>query len=145
MCEVVFRGNGGDCLTITLLGRSHPEATDYWDGNWLRATVEVAAGGFRGSVGGDLRAEDLVQFHDQLLRLQQSLRGTAEFETMEGWLSIRVTGDGKGHMGLRCSICDRPGSGHELHCMLASDQTVTRSALAQLAAAVHAFPVVGTP
>ena len=70
MCEVAVRCDGSDFLTITLLGRSHAGSTDYWDGNWLRAAVEVVAGGFRGSVSGDLRAEELAQFHDQLVSLQ---------------------------------------------------------------------------
>ena len=38
-------------------------------------------------------ADELLAFHDQLARLQESLRGTAEFATMEGWLSIRVEGN----------------------------------------------------
>src|SRR5690349_4321895 len=118
MVEVVIRCSGGDFLTIKLFGRSHPEATDYWDGNWVRAAVEVAAGGFRGSVGGDVRAEELASFHDQFIQLQKSLRGTAEFKTMEEWLSIRVPGDGKGHMELRCNIRDQSNSGNKLDCTL---------------------------
>jgi hypothetical protein len=145
MCQVSIRCNGGGFLTIALLGRSHPGATDYWDGNWVRAAVEVAAGEFRGSAGGDVRAEEVAQFHDQLARLQQSLRGTAEFQTMEGWLSIRVTGDGKGHMEFRCVIRDQPGIGNALDCTLATDQTFTRATVTALAAAVQAFPVIGEP
>lgn len=145
MCEVPIRCDGGDCLTITILGRSHPGTTDYWDGNWVRAAIEVAAGDFRGSVSGDLRAEELAQFHEQLACLQQSLRGTAEFETMERWLSIHVTGDGKGHMEFRCIICDQPGIGNTLDCRLATDQTFTRRTVTELAAVVQAFPVIGRP
>src|SRR3954454_9303348 len=90
MCEVTIRCEGGELLAITLLGRSHPGASDYWDGNWVLAAVKVQAGGFRGSVGGHLRSEELADFRNQLARLQESLRGTAEFATMEEWLSIRV-------------------------------------------------------
>jgi len=145
MCEIAIRCNGGDFLTITLLGRSHPGATDYWEGNWIRAAVEVAAGGFRGSAGGDLRAEELAQFYDQLTRLQQSLRGTVEFETMERWLCIRITGDGNGHMEFRCTIRDQPGIGNTLDRTLATDQTFTRNTVMELGAAVHALPVIGKP
>jgi hypothetical protein len=145
MCEVAIRCDSGDFLTVTLLGRSHPGATDYWDGNWVRASVQLAAGGFRGSVGGDLRAEELAQFHGRLVRLQQSLRGTAEFDTMERWLSIRVAGDGKGHMEFRCIIRDQPGIGNTLDCTLATDQTFTQRTVAELGAAVQAFPVIGQP
>ena len=111
----------------------------------MTASVEVQAGGFRGSVGGHLRAEELVAFHGQLARLPESLRGTAEFATMEGWLSIRVGGDGRGHMECRWVVRDEPGIGNTLDFTLATDQTFTRSTVAELATAVQAFPVVGRP
>ena len=114
MCEVAIRCEGGEFLTITLVGRSHPGASDYWDGNWVTASVEIRAGGFRRSVSGHLRAEELATFHGQLARLQESLQGTAEFATMEEWLSIRVEGDGQGHMECRCVIRDQPGIGNTL-------------------------------
>jgi hypothetical protein len=143
MWEVVIRGDGSDFLAITLLGRSHWETTDYWDGNWVRAAVVVQAGGFRGSVAGEVRTDELAQFYDQLRRLQQSLEGTATFETMEGWLSIRASGDGMGHMEFRCSVRDEPGIGNTLECTLATDQTCTRTTLAELHSAIQAFPVIG--
>jgi len=143
--EVTIRCDGGGFLKITLLGRSHAGANDFWDGNWIQAAVKILAGGFRGSVGGYLRAEELVQFLDQLSQLQKSLRGTAEFVTMEEWLSIRVTGDGLGHMECRCNIRDQPGIGNTLDCTLATDQTFTQTTISELAAAVEAFPVVGKP
>jgi hypothetical protein len=143
MCEVSVRCDGGNLLSIRLLGRSHPGASDYWDGNWVTVAVEVVAGGFRGSVSGNLRSEELAQFHTQLARLQQSLRGTAELATMEQWLSVRVTGDGRGHVEFRCTIQDAPGIGNTLVCTLATDQTFTRDTVAELAAAVKAFPVIG--
>jgi hypothetical protein len=145
MCEVTIRREDGEFLTIALVSRSHPGASDYWDGNWVNASVKVWAGGFRGSLGGQVRAEELAAFHDQLARLQESLRGAAEFTTMEGWLSIRVEGDGRGHMECRCVIRDEPGIGNTLDCTLATDQTYTRSTVAELAAAVQAFPSIGTP
>jgi hypothetical protein len=145
MLEFAFRCDAGGFLKVALLGRSHAGADDYWDGNWVNAAVDVQAGGFRGSVGGDLRAEELARFLDQLTSVQKSLEGTAEFATMEEWLSIRVTGDGRGHMAVRCVIRDQPGIGNTLECELATDQTFTRATVVELAAAVQAFPVIGKP
>ena len=145
MVDVAVRCEGGEFLTIAVVGRSHPEASDYWDGNWVLASVEVQAGRFRGSVGGHLRAEEMADFHRQLAQLQESLRGTAEFTTMEDWLSIRATGDGRGHIEFRCMVRDQPGIGNTLEFVLATDQTFTRSTVAELAAVVQAFPVVGSP
>jgi hypothetical protein len=145
MCEFTIRCDGGDFLTVALLGRWHPGEIDYWDSNWVTVAVEVAAGAFRGSVRGDLRAEELAQFHDQLVRLQQALRGTAHFETVESWLSISVTGDGYGHMRVRCIVCDEPGIGNTLDCTLTTDQTFTRRTVTELSTAIQAFPVIGRP
>jgi hypothetical protein len=145
MCEITIRCEGGEFLTITLWGRSHSPATDFWDGNWISAMVKVQAGGFRGSVGGDLRAEELVDFLKHLVLLQEALRGTAQFFTMEGWLSIRVEGDGRGHMKCECTLLDEPGIGNRLEFTLNTDQTFTRSTVDELTAAVHEFPVLGAP
>ena len=144
MWEVAIRCEGGSHLTLTLWGRSHA-ATDYWDGNWVRTSVEVEVGGFRGSVSGDVRTDELVRFHQQLANLQQTLSGTAEFATMEGWLSIRAEGDGLGHITFGCVVRDEPGVGNTLHCALATDQTFTRRTVAELAAAIEALPVIGAP
>jgi hypothetical protein len=145
MCEVVIRGEGEEFLGMTLLGRSALGAGDYWDGNWVKALVDVHVGGFRGSVDGDLRAEELLRFHRQFELLQQSLRGHAWFETYERWLSIHVAGDGRGHMEVRSVIRDQPVMGNTLDCILVTDQSFTRATVAALAAAVRRFPVIGEP
>jgi hypothetical protein len=143
MCVIRIGGEQAEYLAIHLLGRSHPARQDYWDGNWLRAQVEVAAGGFRGLVIGDLRADEFARFHEQFSRLQESLRGTAEFVTMEGWLSIRVIGDGRGHMSFECEVRDEPGIGNTLSCEFECDQTFVPPILAQVRKALERFPVLG--
>ncbi len=114
MCVIRIGGEQAEYLAINLLGRSYPACQDYWDGNWMRAEVEVVVGGFGSRVTGDLRTDELARFHEQFSRLQESLRGTAEFVTFEGWLSVRVVGDGRGHMRLQCEVRDEPGVGNTL-------------------------------
>lgn len=75
-------------------GRTREQSTTQ-TANRERFAVEAAAGDFRGSVAGDLRAENLARFHDRLESLHQWLRGADEYEIMKTWISIRVTGDGK--------------------------------------------------
>ena len=72
-------GEEAEFLEIAALSRSHPDCTDYWDGNWLRARVEVAGGGFRGAATADLRAEELADFHTQLRRVAERLTGRLSF------------------------------------------------------------------
>jgi hypothetical protein len=86
--------------------RENPEANDHndhWDSNWLYATIEIAARGFRGEFEAQLRAEEFVCLRDQLRPLHEHLGGSARFETMEGWLRIDIQGDGKG--ALSRSVC----------------------------------------
>ena len=144
MCEIALRADGGDFLLITIMGRSHPDALDYWDGNWILAEVEVKGGGFHGNVKGDLRSEEFADFQTQLTILQEKLRGEAEFRTMENWLSIQIVGDGMGHMKCRCLVCDQPGIGNLLDFAIHSDQTFTRRTLADLHRVLTSFPVVGS-
>lgn len=55
---------GGGFLTIAVIARSHPGATDYLDGDWVGASIDVQPGGFRGSVHGHLRAEEVADLHE---------------------------------------------------------------------------------
>ena len=143
MHEILICADHGEFVKLSVAGRSHPDCDDYWDGNWLRATVDVRAGCFRGSVDGDIRAEELVAFCGQLAKLHQSLQGVAEYDTLEDWLQIRATGDGLGHIEIRCVVLDQPGIGNKLEFTLASDQTFMKQTIYQLTEATKAFPVIG--
>jgi hypothetical protein len=136
-------GEQAEFFAITILGRSHPETGDFWDDNWVRAAVEVAAGGFRGAVSGDIRTDELLGFHRELVPLVACLSGLAHFTTMEEWLSLHITGDGRGHMELSCEVRDQPGIGNTLEFRLALDQTDLRALTDQLERVLLAYPVLG--
>lgn len=50
-----------------------------------------------------------------------------------------------GHMTFECTVRDQPGIGNTLEFLLATDQTFTRFTVAELAAVVKRFPVIGSP
>jgi hypothetical protein len=125
--------------------RAIPDATDYWDGNWVDATIAVAAGCFRGEIESALRAEDFVRFRDQLRPLHTTLTGHATFDTIEHWLRIDVEADGKGHLRAKCVAVDQPGMGNRLAFAIDFDQTELPDMLRGLDAICEAFPVIGTP
>jgi len=122
-----------------------PDATDYWDGNWLACTADVAAGAFRGSVNRLLRNEDIGRFHDRVVELYKRLTGEALFDTLEGWFDLRMIGDGRGHIEVRGQLCDDPVHGNVLEFRLFFDQTYLPPLMVQLRAAMEAFPVVARP
>ncbi len=143
MCIIRFGGESNEYLALTICGRNRPDAVDFWDGNWLWCTVEVSAGGFRGSADGVLRSEDFVRFLPRLERLYQRLDGVALFDTLDGWLDLQFIGDGRGHIEVRGQLCDRPMDGNTLEFRLAIDQTFLPPLIRQVRATVGAFPIIG--
>jgi hypothetical protein len=124
--------------------RSHT-ARDYWDGNWVDSSIKIRAGGFSGSFGASLRAEEFKSFRDQLAKLYSLDTSNAEFTTMEEQLRIHVNGDRLGHYTAECSAIDRAGIGKRLSFELEFDQTDIPSILAGLDSIIESFPVVGSP
>ncbi len=125
--------------------REYPDAQDFDDGNWVYATVEIAAGAFRGSYEAMLRTEEFVRFRDELQPLYERLSGRAVFETMEGWLRIEIDGDGKGHFHATCEAVDQPGVGNRLAFKICFDQTELPAIVRGLDGVCAALPVVGGP
>jgi hypothetical protein len=142
VCCIRLGGEQAEYLALTVNGRERPDATDYWDANRLVCTAEVVAGAFRGRLDCSLRSDELEQFHQQVERLHERLDGEAELTTMEGWLRLRLTGDGRGHVRARCLLCDDPADGNTLECHLAIDQTFLPPLLRQLAKVLETYPVV---
>jgi hypothetical protein len=143
--RLVLGSADGEHVIIEPRRRNYPDCSDYWDGNWIGCTIDVRAGGFRGSVNADLRTEEFVSFRDALRDLYDRLAGEAMFETMEHWLTIKIVGDGRGHFEAKCELRDDPGMGNRLEFALAFDQTDLPPVLRDLDAIVAAFPVVGRP
>ena len=141
---VVGRGDSG-CIRVKFLRRTHPSCADFWDGNWVSVRVQIRVGGFEGRVLGDLRADELAEFREQVASLYATLKGEAALETMETWLSIRLTADRLGHMEVRGFLRDTPGTGNRLDFAFTLDQTDLPTVLEGLDAACRQYPVIGRP
>lgn len=135
----------GEHLTISVEGRMHPSTTDFWDGNWLISPVTISVGGFTGRISAGLRAEELLRFRKGLEGLYDSLTGEATLDSLEEWVSLRITGDGAGHITADGTVADRPGMGNELHFRFELDQTYLPGVIAGLRQIESAFPVLGHP
>lgn len=144
--EIRFGSEQGNYLSIVVRGRAYRRSRDYWDGNWLHATVTIQAGKFSGEVPGLVRAEELAAFHDQLDAVHKTLEGAAEFETMERWLSFLIEVGKTGSITVSGSIRDEVGNpSNRLLFAFEHDQTHLNSTLQQLRDAVQAYPVYGKP
>jgi hypothetical protein len=123
----------------------HPRADDYWDGNWLISPIEVAVGGFRGRVGAGLRVEELIHFRKGLAELYVSLDGEAVLESLETWITLRVSARPTGQLTVTGTVTDEPGIGNELTFEIADlDQTDIPAIVQSLSEIEAAFPLVGS-
>jgi hypothetical protein len=135
----------GEHLRVDVIRRSHSGATGFWDGNWVDAHIVVRAGVFRAAINAHLRTTDFAGFREQLETLYERLTGDAVFETMEKWLSIQVTGDGRPLVDVRAEVTDVPGTGNRL-CFTISgiDRTDLFDVIAHLRDLESAFPTIGS-
>lgn len=141
-------GNEKEHLMVEVLAREHPDKSDYWDGNWLTAVVDVASGAFRGNYHAALRAEEFVHFRDQLETLTEDREAPpAEFESMEPWLRFAVNRSEKhGHVHVSGRAQTEPffDSHNIFYFVIELDQDLLAATLDQLGELIDEFPVVGS-
>lgn len=81
---------------------------------WVPLRVVVAAGVFRAAAAASVLASELRRFRDGLAALPGDPRGRAALETEDGWLAVRLFGDGFGHLDARCELRDPDAVLHRL-------------------------------
>ena len=142
---VVLGRRNADHLAIEVWGRAHPQATDFEDGNWLACQVSVRAGAFSGRYAPTLRAEEFQRFTTGVRRLNDTLKGEAEFRTLEEQLTLRIERVGSlGDLRLVGTARGAAGTGNLLSFQLHEfDQTDLPGVLAALTEVTGAFPVIG--
>jgi hypothetical protein len=140
--QINISGDEDRLVSIEVLRREHPEAHDYWDGNWLWCRVSVRAGVFRGVFEASLRAEEFATMRDGVRTCMTDFTGTFGFETMEGQVSVVAKGNGRGHFTAKCSARDAAGIGSELTFEMSFDQTRLAPLALELDALLRAYPVI---
>jgi hypothetical protein len=128
-------------IEVDVLGYERAATGEYWDDNWLSVLITVRAGGFRGKADAAIQTSELVKFTSELEPLYESLNGSAEFETMEEQLSMKLVGDGKGHIEFQGELVDQAGVGNRLHFTLHFDQSQLGSSIRELKRVLAQYPV----
>ncbi len=141
--ELLLGTRDADHLALRPLRRAHPEATEFWEANWLKVDVAVRAGAFHGAFEADLRADELQGFAEQLAALEGGAQGAAALQSMEGWVSLRLTTGPRGRVQAACEVRDDPAGGTALRFDLGSDLAQLASLRGALAELLRAFPVLG--
>jgi hypothetical protein len=127
-------------IEVQVLGYERAPVGEYYDDNWLKVEIRVRAGGFRGKASATIITGELTKFLSELRPLRQTLSGAAEFTTMEEQLSLRLAGDGKGHVELRGEVADQPGVGNRLQFTLQFDQSQLGASIGELEQVTLLFP-----
>jgi hypothetical protein len=144
--SLVIGSLDAEYVAICVLGRAHPGAADYWDGNWVRSMINLRVGGFTADVTADLRTEEFRRFADGLKFINDTLSGSAVLTSMEDWIDLTVRHKPNGGLEVSDVVIDRPGVGNQLAFELHGfDQTHVAPWLSQLTEIERAFPVVGRP
>lgn len=87
---------------------------------------------------------DFERFRQELSRLCNDLKGTANFSDLKGYLKLKIVGDGIGHFDVNVKACDQPGvNASELTFSMGFDQTELNDLINQLNKITKRFPVTG--
>ena len=135
----------GERLEIRALRRSHPDASDFWDANWIESDVLLHVGGFRARYRASLRSDEFRSFREQVQGLEEARRDAASFATMEGQLAFALTLDKRGRVGVEGSARDDAGSRNALAFAFEIDATYIPAILRSLNDLARKYPVVGGP
>lgn len=115
-----------------------------WDKNWVKTKVTIKGGQFLGQYSGDFMTIDFEKFKQQLSRLYNNLQGFANFNDLEGYLELKIAGDGIGHFEVNVKACDQPGANaSELIFTMGFDQTQLKDLVHQLDRITKQFPITG--
>ncbi len=147
MQQVIIGFENSDHIILKIHGKSAPSTADYWDGNWHPAEILVKAGAFSGRLslirGIKLRSEEFERFLKELEPMCESLKGAAKFATMEEWIELNISGDGRGHLVATGYIIDEHVDGNKLNFMIKFDQTALPDIIKSLKSLLSDYPVVG--
>ncbi len=134
----------GNKVRIEAVEFAHHGAEIDWDKNWVKSKVTVKAGSFSGEYDAEFMTTDFDRFKKDFSALYDNLSGGAMFSDLEGYLELRIVGDGNGHFEMKAIANDKPGIyGSQLTFEMNFDQTYIKNIVRQLGKIAEAFPVVG--
>jgi hypothetical protein len=104
-----------ECVQIEVLGREPDD--------WLATRIKVVCGIWRGEFRSQFYKGELGNFGEQIQRLHRELSGFASLEPMEPNLTLKMIGDGKGHITVEGRAAPEAYAGTYLTFRLLLDQT----------------------
>lgn len=93
-------------LRVWIHGREFPDATDYWDGNWLSVTAYCIYPHSAVRIQNDscVRLDELAGLLSGCERMYSSLSGKAELQCIEPYLAVELSASTNGNIDVKLSI-----------------------------------------
>lgn len=136
--------DAGDIVRLEPIELIKYDSNIDWDKNWVNTKVTVKGGKFSGQYSGEFLTMDFEKFKQELSRLYNDLNGIVNFNDLEGYLELKIIGDGIGHFEVNVKACDQPGvNSSELTFTMGFDQTELKNLVLQLERITKLFPIIG--
>lgn len=132
-------------IEIVVIGRSHPECTDYWDGNWIISNIWIEIPGYKAQFKADLRTDELWNFSNELKLMNKELKGKASLINLDGYLEIECEINKQGVIHWTAETCYPAGFGAVLKFDFSSDQSYLIGIVQEIESILSVFPVIGKP
>ena len=140
MIKIGLDSNG---ITLNIIRRTYPDASDYWDGNWLTVEIYVHVGGWKGNYAALLRSEELLHLKNELEMLYKQPDYSFILEPIEPWIVLNFIGNKKGQITVKGQACDEIGIGNTLGFCFGIDQSYLPEIIKSLRETIDKFPVKG--
>ncbi len=140
MTTLTLHGELGQKLVIGVHGFERDAAEDLYDANWLRCSVDVEQGAFRGSVDASFTTNDFARLLSEMDRLMTGESVAASFNTMEEALAFRIEVDRAGRAKVAGKLREVEAGGAELSFKFESDLSFLTKTHSDLTGIVAAFP-----
>lgn len=95
-------------MELAVSGYEFPDITDGTDSDWLVGILRGAGGPFRGSQTFTIESQELEELKTKFAQLSEDLATNFEFEPIEPYLQLQVTGDGRGKFRASCQLNAEP-------------------------------------
>lgn len=89
-------------ISILFVGRTHPNANDFWDGNWLTCQIKIEIQGFIANFTANMRNNELEELSNSLAKLYNELKGIVEFRPLEPFIQFNFRIDKSGKIRVKC-------------------------------------------
>jgi hypothetical protein len=133
-----------DFLKLNPAGLIYYNSNLDWDKNWIRTVITVQGGVFSGRYNADLTTFDFDNLKFDLEKLYENLGDEMEFDDLEGFLSLKIVGDGTGNFVAEVTCNDTPDiHSSELKFQISFDQTYIKDMLRSLDEITKRYPIIG--